>query len=165
MFDGCKLDCGKCSEKGESVMKKNVLIGIFLPLFYFLINNIIRYAILSGEYNEEYALLHYALIIALPALPGISLIFLLIRNSIKEYFRSLNVCFWISFAVIILYLISGIELMIHTKITGYKEIGLGDSVLSVITMEFYLASCLIGAIIAGVITFFKRKKSISTEGK
>lgn len=146
-------------------MKKNVLIGIFLPLFYFLVNNIIRYVILSGEYNEEYALLHNTLIIILPALPGISLIFLLIRKSMKEYFSSLNICFWTSFAVIIIYLISGIEIMIHRKITGYEEVSLGDSFISAITMESYLVSCLIGAIIAGVITFFKRKKPINTEVK
>ena len=59
---------------------KNILIGIFSPLFYFLVNNIMRYTILAGEYNEQYALLHNILIMLLPTLPGISLIFLLIRR-------------------------------------------------------------------------------------
>ena len=73
--------------EGGNLMNKNILIGIFSPLFYFLVNNIMRYTILAVEYNDKYALFHNMLIITLPALPGISLVFLLIRSSLKEYFK------------------------------------------------------------------------------
>ncbi len=140
-------------------MKKNILIGIFSPLFYFLVVNIMRYTILAGEYNEEFALLHNLMIMVLPAVPGVTLIFLLIRNSMKEYFKSLSICFWISFVVMIVYMFSGIELMIHTAITGYEELSLGDGFLTAITMEFYLVSCLVGSIVAGIATFVKKRKT------
>ena len=140
-------------------MKKNIFIGIFSPLFYFLIVNIIRFTILAGEYNEQYALLHNILIRLLPALPGISLIFLLIRNSMKEYLESLSICFMISFIVMIVYMFSGIELKIYTAITGYEELSLGDGLITVITMVSYLVSCLVGAIVAGIITHVKKRKT------
>ena len=140
-------------------MKKNILIGIFSPLFYFLIDNIIRFTILAGEYNEQYALLHNILIMLLPALPGISLIFLLIRNSMKEYFESLSICFMISFIVMIVYMFSGIELKIYTAITRYEELSLGDGLITVITMVSYLVSCLVGTIVAGIITHVKKRKT------
>ena len=140
-------------------MKKNILIGIFSPLFYFLVCNILNYVILAGEYNEEYALFHNMLIIILPALPGISLIFLLIRSSMKEYFKSLSVCFWISFAVMITYMFLGIDTMIHTAITSYEELSLGDGFLMAITMLSYFASCLAGALAAGIVTYLKKRKT------
>lgn len=138
-------------------MKKNILIGIFSPLFYFLMNNIIRFTIFAGEYNEQYALLDSILTIFLPSLPGISLMFLLVRSSMKEYFKSLGICFWISFAVIIIYMFSGIELTIYTAITGQEELSLGDGLLTVMTMQYYLVSCLVGTIVAGVATYVKKK--------
>lgn len=143
-------------------MKKNILIGILTPLFYFLIVNIMRYTILAGEYNEEYALLHNILIIILPALPGIFLMFLMIRNSMKEYFNSLSICFGISFVVMVIYMLSGIEFTIYTKITGYEEMGLGDGLLSVVTMGYYLVFCLAGNIVAGTITYVKKRKTTRT---
>ncbi len=139
-------------------MKKNILIGIFSPLIYFLVCNIMRYTILAGEYNEEYALLHNMLIRTLPALPGMSLIFLLIRSSMKEYFKSLSVCFWISFVVMIIYTFLGIDSMIHTAITGYEELSLGDGLMSVLTFQYYLVSCLVGCFIAGIATYVKKRK-------
>lgn len=141
-------------------MKKNILIGVFSPLFYFLVCHIMRYTILAGEYSEELELLYSMLIIILPALPGISHMFLLIRNSMKEYFQSLCLCFLISFVVMIIYLISGIDLMIYTAITGYEELSLGDGFLMVITMWYYLGSCLIGAVVAGITTYIKKRKSV-----
>lgn len=145
--------------KGENAMKKNILIGIFSPLFYFLVGNIMRYTIFVGEYREEYALLNNILIRILPALPGIPLMFLLIRNSIKEYFKALSTCFCISFVVMTIYIISGIDLMIHTAITGYEEFSLGDGLMRVLTFQYYLAACLLGAIVAGVTTYVKKRKS------
>ncbi len=140
-------------------MKKNILIGIFSPLVNFLVCNILNYVILAGEYDEEYALFHNMLIIILPALPGISLIFLLIRSSMKEYFKSLSVCFGISFAVMIIYMFLGIDTMIHTAITGYEELSLGDGFLMAITLLSYLASCLFGTIVAGIVTYVKKRKT------
>ena len=140
-------------------MKKNIFIGIFSPLFYFLIVNIIRFTILAGESNEQYALLHNILILLLPALPGTLLIFLLIRKSTKEYFESLSICFMISFVVMIVYMFSGIELKIYTAITGYEELSLGDGLITVITMVSYLVSCLVGTTVAGIITYVKKRKT------
>ena len=140
-------------------MKKNILIGIFSPLFYFLVNNIMRFTIFAGEYSEQYALFHNILNILLPALPGISLMFLLIRSSMWEYFESLSICFSISFVVMIVYMFSGIELKIYTSITGYEELSLGDGLMTVITMQYYLASCLVGAIVAGIATYVKKRKT------
>lgn len=128
-------------------------------------NNIIRFTIFAGEYSEQHAVFHNILIILLPALPGISLVFLLIRNSIREYFESLSICFIISFVVMIVYMFSGVELKIYTAITGYEELSMGDGLITVITMQYYLVSCLVGAIVAGVATFVKKirtKKNLET---
>lgn len=144
--------------EGGNLMNKNILIGIFSPLFYFLVNNIMRYTILAVEYNDKYALFHNMLIITLPALPGISLVFLLIRSSLKEYFKSLNICFWVSFAVIIIYIHSRIDLIIYTAITGYEELSLGDGLLTAITLMSYIGFCLGGAIVAGIATYVKQRK-------
>ena len=48
-------------------MKKNILSGIFSPLFYFLVVNLMRYTILAGEYKEETALLHNLMIMVMSA--------------------------------------------------------------------------------------------------
>ena len=141
-------------------MKKNILIGIFLPLFYYLVVNIMLYTILADEYNEKYAMLNNILIMILPALPGIALIFLLIRKSFKEYFKSIGVCFLTSLIIILVYNFLSIDLMIHTKVTGYEEFSMGDGLIFAVTSISYLSSCLIGSVIAGVITFVKKRKSI-----
>ncbi len=141
-------------------MKKNILIGIFSPMFFFLIVNIMRYTILAGEHSEEFAVLHNLMIIFLPAVPGVALMFLLIRSSMREYFESLSICFWISFIVMIVYMFSGIELKIYTTITGYEELGLGDGLITVVTMGYYLISCFVGSVVAGVATYIKKRKTI-----
>lgn len=139
-------------------MKKNVLIGIFSPLFYHLAVNIMHYTIFAYEYSEKYAILYNVLFYTLPALPGIALIFLLIRNSLEEFFESLGTCFLISLIVFLLYHFSGVDSMIHTKVVGYEEFSLGDGLLYVITMICYLSSCLVGSIIAGVATYVRKRK-------
>lgn len=144
--------------KGDNSMKKNILSGIFSPLFYFLVVNLMRYTILAGEYKEETALLHNLMIMVMSAMPGVALMFLLIRNSMKEYFKSLSICFCISLVVMIVYMFSGIELMIYTAITGYEEMSLGDGIVMAVTMGFYLVSCLVGSIVAGVVTLIKKRK-------
>lgn len=72
--------------KGELYVKKDILVGVFSPLFYCIVVNIMLYTILAGEYNEKYA----------------------------------------------------------------------------ITSIAYLSSCLIGSVVAGVITFVKKRKSNRT---
>lgn len=142
-------------------MKKNIFIGIFSPLFYHLVVNLMLYTILADEYSERYAFLNNALILMLPALPGIALIFLLIRNSLKEYFKSLVICFLLSFMVMVIYNISGINLMIWTKVTGYEEFSLGEGFIFDITIMSYLSSCLVGSMVACVITFIRQRITTS----
>ncbi len=145
-------------------MKKNILIGIISPLFLFFALNVIRYII----YTDAFSGLGWfddILFYLLPALPGISLMFLLVRNSMKEYFKSLSVCFLISFAVTILYIFLGIDQIISMAITGYEDLGLGDGLLMVIIFHFYAVSCLAGTIVAGIVTFVKKRIAVRNAKK
>lgn len=144
-------------------MKKNIFIGIFSPLFYYLVFNIILYTILAEEYNEKYALLHSVLIIILPALPGVALIFLLIWDSLKAFFKSLAICFSTSLPVMFVY--HRMDLMIYTKVTGYEEFSLGEEFILGITCMTYLFSCLIGSVIACIITCIRQRKGTAIATK
>ena len=101
-------------------MKKRMLIGIFSPLLYFWIYHFLRYCP-SFEYSEKYGAIQIAMLFILPALPGVALAFLLVEDSVKKYFKSVGICFIISLVVFILYIQSGVELMIFRAITGYEE--------------------------------------------
>lgn len=140
-------------------MKKTVLLGISAPLFYYLVLNLLLYVILPSEYNETYAWLYNALILLLPALPGVAVLWLLIKNTLKEYFVSLLVCTCISLAVIILYNLTGFDWWLHKQITGIDEFSLGDGLFRAVTMISYGYACLGGAVIAGVITLTKQIKA------
>ena len=133
-------------------MKKNILIGLFVPLFYYFVFNVMIYT----DYNEKYDWLQNAFIQIAPALPGVSLIFLLIRDSLKEFFKSLGICFTTSFLVD--FVCHRISLMIYTKITGYTDFCSGEELIFGITTVTYLASCLIGSVIACVITCIRQRK-------
>ena len=141
-------------------MKKNILIGIFTPLFFFLVENIMLYTIVTNEYSEKYVGFHMMLLLILPALPGIALIFLLIRNSFKEYFKSLGICFIISSAIFLAYMGLKIDLMIYTKVTGYEEFGMGEGLFLAVALLSYFVSCFVGTLISGVITFVKKRAKI-----
>ncbi|MBQ6893209.1 MAG: hypothetical protein IJN48_03295 [Clostridia bacterium] len=60
---------------------KAVLIGILLLLFYYFI----LLLMLLWEYNEKYSIIQNAMLYVLPALPGVALAALLIRNTLRDY--------------------------------------------------------------------------------
>ena len=68
---------------------KSIYIGIFSLLFYYLVMHLM----LLWEYNEKYSFIQNAMLYVLPALPGVALAILLIRNSVREFFESLGICF------------------------------------------------------------------------
>ncbi len=140
-------------------MKKhtNVIIGVCSPLFYFFVS----FCLLIMEYNEKYAFFQNALIIILPALPGIALAFLLIRDTFKDFLKSLGVCFLTSVFFIIIVTVCRIELMLYTIATGYDEFALGEGFLYAITSTVYLISCSAGVVISGIITFVRQKLHIN----
>ena len=147
-------------------MKKNILIGLLTPLFYYFGVNIIRYTLLAIEYpGKYYAALAVALLYVLPALPGVALIFLLIRDSLEEFFNSLGICFLTSLMLMLFYHVSNVDLMLYTWITGYAEFSLGDGFLFVMTFMVYLASCLIGSVIAYIITCIRQRNRPTSEIK
>lgn len=139
-------------------MKKfsSVLIGVCSPLFYYIVRYFMLYCPLF-EYNEKYAFLQNALFFILPALPGVTVALLLIRNTLKDFYKSLGICFFISLIIIILYQFMGIHLMVHTLITGYEEFGLGEGLLIFVTSFTYCVSCLVGSVIAGIVTLCRQK--------
>ena len=139
-------------------MKKRLLIGIFSPLLYFWIYHLLRYCPLF-EYSEKYGAIQNAMLFILPAVPGIALAFLLVENSVKKYFKSVGVCFIVSLIVFILYIQSGVELIIFKAITGYEEGFVGEGILILVTFMSYIISCFVGTIVAGIITNHRQKIS------
>ena len=137
-------------------MKKSIiLIGIFSPLYYFIVSNMMLYM----EYSEKYAFIQNLMLFILPALPGVIIAFGLVRNSLKEYFISLGSCFLFSVIIFVLYEFSSIDLMIHKFITGYGEFSKGAGLLFVITFLSYILSCFIGALFSGIISLIKQNKN------
>ena len=65
-------------------MKKlNIFLGIAAPLYFFLVSNLM----LCMEYSEKYSYIQNSLLISLPTLPGVMLAFMLIRNSLRNFFN------------------------------------------------------------------------------
>ena len=141
-------------------MKKNVLIGFFSPLLYFLVISILQNKILGYAYSEKYAILHSALIVILPILPGIALAFLLVRNSLREYIKSLFVCFIISLVLFLLYAFAAFNLFIYLNAAGQMNLSLDDGVLYLVVTIYYLCSCLVGSFVAGVLTVAMKRKNV-----
>ncbi len=132
-------------------MKKlNILIGIAAPLYCFLVSTLM----LCTEYSEKYSDIQNFLLIALPALPGMMLAFILIRNSLKEFFQSFGTCFLTSVFGFI-----GIALL-HRAITGSDELPLGDGILLATMLISYITSCIAGTVISGIISLIRQKKII-----
>lgn len=130
------------------------LVGIFSPLYYELAFNLMMYT----EYSEKYAFVQNLMLYLLPVLPGIVMAFALIRNSLKDYFKSLGICFLISTIVFVIYGTLNIDLSIFKSITGYDEFSNGEGILFVITFFSYAVSCIIGAFISGIISLCKQIK-------
>ena len=112
-------------------MKKlNIFLGIAAPLYFFLVSNLM----LCMKYSEKYSYIQNFLLISLPALPGVMLAFMLIRNSLKEFFQSFGIFFFTSVFVFI-----GIVLL-HKAITGYEELSLGGGILLATMYISYIIS-------------------------
>lgn len=136
------------------VMKKLsiILIGILSPLYYEFVINMMMYT----EYIEKYAFIQNLMLFVLPALPGLVIAFALVRNSFKEFFISLGICFLLSTIVFNVYDYFDINLTIQKTLTGYDEFSNGAGILFIITFLSYTVSCFIGAFISGVASFIKQ---------
>lgn len=141
-------------------MKKisSVFIGVCSPLFYYFVVHFMLYCPWF-EYNEKYAIIQNAMLFVLPALPGVAIAFLLVRNTLKEFFKSLGICFLISIFIIFIYNFIGIDLMIYTLITGYEEFSLGEGFLFAVTSISYIISCFVGTVVSGAITLRRQKRN------
>ena len=139
------------------VMKKLsiILIGILSPLYYEFVINMMMYT----EYIEKYAFIQNLMLFVLPALPGLVIAFALVRNSFKEFFISLGICFLLSTIVFNVYDYFDINLTIQKTLTGYDEFSNGAGILFIITFLSYTVSCFIGAFISGVASFIKQTVS------
>jgi hypothetical protein len=134
---------------------KNILIGILSLLFYYFVSHLM----LLWEYNEKYSFIQNAMLYVLPALPGAALAILLIRNSVREFFKSWGICFLTSVCLGLLWIILRVDLMIYTSLTGFEEFALGEGLLMTVMFFSYIISCTVGCIIAGVLSFYKQKKT------
>ena len=142
--------------KGSIEMKKSksIFIGIFSLLFYYLVMHLM----LLWEYNEKYSFIQNAMLYILPALPGVALAILLIRNSVREFFKSWGVCFLSSVCLGFLWISLRVDLMIYTSLTGFEEFSLGEGLLIAIMSMSYIISCTIGCIVAAILSFVKQKR-------
>ena len=138
-------------------MKKSkcIFIGIFSLLFYYLVVHLM----LLWEYDEKYSFIQNAMLYVLPALPGVALAILLIRNSVREFFKSWGICFLTSVCLGFLWIILRVDLMIYTSLTGFEEFALGEGLLMAVMSFSYIISCTVGCVIAGVLSFYKQKKT------
>ena len=118
---------------------KSIFGGIFSLLFYYLVMHLM----LLWEYNEKYSFIQNAMLYILPALPGVALAILLIRNSVREFFKSWGVCFLSSVCLGFLWISLRVDLMIYTSLTGFEEFALGESLLMVVMSISYTVSCCI----------------------
>ena len=143
--------------KGSIEMKKakSIFIGIFSLLFYYLVMHLM----LLLEYNEKYSFIQNAMLYVLPALPGVALAILLIRNSVRAFFKSWGICFLTSVCLGFLWIFLRVDLMIYTSLTGFEEFALGEGLLMAVMSFSYIISCTVGCVIAGVLSFYKQKKT------
>lgn len=134
---------------------KNILTGILSIVFYYFVLHLN----LIWEYNEKYAAIQDAILYVLPALPGVALAILLIRNSVREFFKSWGVCFLSSVCLFFIWTILRVDLTIYSSLTGLEEFSLGEGLLMAVISLSYIRSCTVGCIIAGVISFYRQKKT------
>lgn len=136
-------------------MKKsvNILIGILCPAFFCFVFQLM----LLWNYNEKYEQIQSEMLFVLPAIPGVALAFLLIRNSLRDFFKSLGICFLTS--VCFFGVINVFNLNIYTYLTGFEDFSLGGGLLMVVMLIPYTISCFCGVVIAGIVSFLKKRKS------
>ncbi len=135
---------------------KNICIGIFSPLFY----RLVMHLTLLWVHNETEFLVQNAMLYVMPALPGVALAVLLIRNSVRDFFKSWGICFLASVCFGFLWVILRVDLMIYTSLTGFEEFALGEGLLMAVMSFSYIISCTVGCVIAGVLSFYKQKKML-----
>lgn len=141
-------------------MKKSVVLaGIFAPLYYELVFNLMMYMAMYTEYNERYAFIQNLMIYILPALPGIAVAVALVKNSLKDYFKSLGICFLSSTIVFVIYGALNIDLSIFKAITGYDEFSKAGGLLFVIMFLSYTVSYAVGVFVSGIISLCRQIKS------
>ena len=133
---------------------KPVLVGIFAMFFCFFVYLLNAY-LLYNSFAKILLLLSYYL---LPALPGVALVFLLVRETKSEFYIDLGISILSSLFTFLIYAFLGIDSMIYSKITGYVEASLGDGILFVGTFFVYIISCIIGSAIAGIRTAYLQWK-------
>lgn len=136
--------------------KKEILTACFSLAFYCFVMHLM----LLWEYSEKYETAQSVLLLILPALPGVALAVLLIRNSLKEFLKSWAICLVASACVCLIWIVFRIDLMIYTFLTGFDEIGLGESILSLVMFFSYMLSCTVGCIVAAVVSFCKQKTKL-----
>ena len=132
---------------------KNILIGTCSLLFYCLV----KHLMVLWEYNESYAIIQNGMLFVLPALPGVALAILLIRNSLKDFLKSWGICALSSVCLFFIWNSLGVDLLIYTSLTGFKEFSLGEGLLIAIMSMSYIISCTIGCIVAAIVSFYKQK--------
>ena len=133
---------------------KAVLIGILSLLFYYFVSHLM----FLSQYNENYATIQNAMFFVLPALPGIALAILLIRNSLREFLKAWGISILSSVCLFFIWNSLRIDLL-NTSLTGFEEFSLGEGLLVVVMSLSYIMSCTVGCIIAGAISFYIQKKT------
>lgn len=135
-------------------MKKpnDFLLGIFAPLFYYFTLHLM----MNLEFSDKFASIVGIVGNVLPALPGAILAFFLVRDSLKEFFKSWGICLLISTSIVAIWNIFNIDFTIYT-LMGHEELALGEGLLMAVTFVIYIQSCTAGCAIAGVASFFKQK--------
>ena len=139
-------------------MKKIVFAGIALPLYFELMLNIIIYILNFDLFHETISKFGNVLLYIISSFAGVLYFILLPKKSVIEFTGGLCVSFSVSAIVFFIYTLLGIDRIIFQNITGFEELGLGYGFVLVITFKAYFVSCIVGAIVAFIITLVKQHK-------
>ena len=136
-------------------MKKSILLAVLSMLIYYLGFDIMYYTRIIKEFNN-YSI--SVLLVLLPILPGIAAIFAGIKDSFKEYIKSLGLFFLVSFGMFVLYAIIHIILGATGVISGGGT-KWGMLFLALTKVTGYLPGIIAGCAVSGIITRKKQNKS------
>lgn len=146
-------------EVWRKMKMKSAFTGIFSLVFYYFTSHLM----LLWEYHERYSVIQTVLLYALPALPGIVSAVLLIRHSLREFFKAWGICFLSAACLFFIWNALRVDLLIYKSLTGFEEFGLGEGLL-LTTMSFsYIVSCTIGCIIAAIASYCRQKRTCSLD--
>lgn len=154
LIEQIKTDVDYVMAKGEKStgLARNICLGIFCSLFYYFSHHLTC----ALYYNQWYSDMQHEIILLLSAVPGIALAFLLIRNSLKSFFKAWGTCFLSSVCLMLLWNYLPIDRMIHYKLTGYEEYGAGVGVVTLYQLLSYIRLCSIGCTFAGIVSAIKQ---------